>query len=130
MERLDAFQTEFPKTDLLIVFGSAAQNSWYPDHSARSLFDIDGTLNIVPRCREIWDAGYLSALAPDYAIEDGSVSLMSMGVLTGETTEFSFESDGDTYSGSHTGLLAYREGEFAFATKGRKLFVNGIEKKA
>ena len=73
--RLDPFQTEFPKTDLLIVFGAAAQNNWYPDYSARSVFDIDGTLQIVPRCREIWNAGYISALAPDYAIEDGRITL-------------------------------------------------------
>ena len=219
--RLNPFQTQFPKTDLLIVYGAAAQNNWYPNEEARSKFDIDKTLQIVPKCREIWNAGYLCALAPDYAIEDGrikrngnqidfnghsfrhclflypkyakrttydflneawangvnlavvgrdfvdfdgqeacltvptysefdlsviekmgvgknrmdggcvyedgSFSLVGMGILTGEKTEFDFCIDGIRYHGRHTGLLAYREDEYALATAGSCLFVNGRE---
>lgn len=73
--KLNNFQTIYPKMDLLIIFGAAAQNNWYPDYSARNLWDIDGTLKIQQKCSEIWDAGYRCALVPDYAIEDGRITL-------------------------------------------------------
>lgn len=70
---LDEFQTEIPRLDLLVIFGSAAQNNWYPDHESRNLWDIDGKLNIQGNVREMWDAGYRCALVPDYAITDGRI---------------------------------------------------------
>ena len=72
---LDKFQTEYPKMDLLVIFGAAAQNNWYPDYEARNLFDIDGSLKILEKCNELWNLGYRCALAPDYAIEDGRILL-------------------------------------------------------
>ena len=217
--RLNVFQTEYPRFDLLVIFGSPAQNNWYPDYEARNIYDVDGKMQIVPKCDEIWKAGYRCALAPDYAIDDGritldgdkicfnghpfthclflypkyakretyeflnlagkngvkiaavgradidfdgspasltipcfaeydlsileklgcnksaipygciyhdgSFSLVSLGILTGETQEFDFEVDGIRYTGFHTGLLAYRKGKFAFATAGSELLVNG-----
>lgn len=218
---LNDFQTEYPKTDLLIIYGNSAQNNWYPDYDARNQWDIDGKMRILDKCEEIWNAGYRCALVPDYTITDGrtvldgnkivfnghsfthllflypkyakkevykflndaneanvpmavvgrcgidfdaektvlnaphydefslsvleamncpksaieggciytdgSFSLVSHGILTGESTPFEFEIDGVVYSGQHTGVLAYREGEIAFATKGSKLYKNGIE---
>ena len=73
--RLNEFQTVYPKMDLLIVYGAAAQNNWYPDHSARNVWDIDGSLHILEKCDTMWNAGYRCALAPDYAIEDGRIAL-------------------------------------------------------
>ena len=221
---LDRFQTVYPKMDLLVIFGAAAQNNWYPNEDARNVFDIDGTLQILPKCAELWNLGYRLALAPDYAIEDGRITeqngkisfggkefshvlflypkyakketyeflnqahhngvaltvvgasgidfdgnpvtltaphteeyspsileamgtpksaidggcvledgsfslvseeLMDPSAATG--TEFCFTVDGNTYSGRHTGLLAYRANEMAFATEGSTLFVNGRE---
>ncbi len=56
--------------------------------------------------------------------EDGSFSLVSHGILDGKATNFDFTVDGIRYSGTHTGLLAFREGKFAFATRGSKLYKN------
>ena len=72
---LNDFQTIYPKMDLLVVYGAAAQNNWYPDYDSRNFWDIDGTLHIQAKCDEMWNAGYRCALAPDYAIEDGRISL-------------------------------------------------------
>lgn len=84
---LDGFQTEYPKMDLLVIFGAAAQNNWYPDADARNVWDIDGSLQILPKCKELWEAGYRCALAPDYAIEDGRITL-SNGKISFNGYEF------------------------------------------
>lgn len=219
--RLNDFQTVYPKMDMLVVFGSSAQNNWYPNYEARNIWDIDGSLKIQEKCEKMWQSGYRLALAPDYAIEDGritlengkicfggyefknllflypkyakketyeflnnahkngvnvaavgvsgidfngekaqlqiptfaefdlgildkmgieksaiengciyddgSFSLVSHGLMTGKIKTFDFTVNGVRYSGEYTGLLAYRKGEFAFATKGSKLFADGVE---
>lgn len=216
---LNDFQTVYPKMDLLVIFGAAAQNNWYPNHDARNLWDIDGSLKIMEKCKHMWDAGYRCALAPDYAIEDGRITrkgdqicfggyafsqvlflypkyakaetyaflndahrqgvklavvgdsgidfmgeeaqlhalhfyefsmdipeklgceksalengcvyadgsfcLVTHGLLTKLPSPFEFVLDGKRYTGSHTGLLAYREGQAAFATPGSTLLVDG-----
>ena len=80
---LDSFQNVYPKMDLLVIFGSAAQNNWYPDESARSIWDINGTLHIQDKCTQMWNAGYRCALAPDYAIEDGRITFENGKVCFG-----------------------------------------------
>ena len=50
---LNDFQTVYPKMDMLVVYGAAAQNNWYPDYDARSFWDIDGTLQIQMKCDEL-----------------------------------------------------------------------------
>ena len=72
-EKLDAFQTFYPKLDLLVIYGNAAQNNWYPDYEARNLWDIDGSLHIQGKVHEMWEKGYRCALVPDYAITDGRI---------------------------------------------------------
>ncbi len=219
MKRLDTFQTERPKFDLLIVFGSSAQMNWYPDTEARNLWDVDGKMKVLDKCKTIWDAGYRCALVPDYAVSDGrlkidgngvsfcsvhfshmlflypkyakkevyaflneadkngtamavigradidfdaepasvtcpqydefslsilkdmncpnsgisggciyadgSFALVSMGLLTGEEQAFDFVADGKRITGTHTGMLAYPEGEPLIATAGSKLWIDG-----
>lgn len=72
---LNDFQTVYPKMDLLVIYGAAAQNNWYPNYNARSIWDIDGTLHIQEKCDAMWNSGYRCALVPDYTIEDGRVSI-------------------------------------------------------
>ena len=216
---LNDFQTVYPKMDLLVIFGAAAQNNWYPNYESRNLWDIDGSLKIMEKCKHMWDAGYRCALAPDYAIEDGritrkgdqiyfggyafsqvlflypkyakaetyaflndahrqgvklavvgnsnidfdgnaaqldapcfedfsidiltqigcsrsaidhgcvyadgSFALVTDGLLTNKAFSYDFELGGKRIHGSHTGLLAYRKGQNAFATKGSTLFIDG-----
>lgn len=71
IERLNEFQTEYPKTDLLIIYGTAAQCNWYPDYEARNKWDFDGKMQVLEKCEEIWNAGYRCALIPDTTIFDG-----------------------------------------------------------
>jgi len=51
--------------------------------------------------------------------------LVTDGLLTKEKTDFDFYLNGKRIQGSHTGLLAYRENKFAFATDESELFVDG-----
>ncbi len=218
---LNDFQTEYPKMDLLVIFGAAAQNNWYPDYENRNAFDIDGSLEIQNKVTDIWNAGYRCALAPDYAIEDSRITLngdkicfggyefshclflypkyakketyeflnkadkngvkiavvgksgvdfygekaeltaphfenfnlsvldaisceksaidkgcvykdcsfclVSDSLLTDTPTEFDFELSGKRIHGKHTGLLAYRENERAFATKDSELYIDNTK---
>ena len=215
---LNDFQTEYPKMDLIVIFGAAAQNNWYPNYENRNLWDIDGSLKIQDKVTEIWNNGYTNALAPDYTIEDGritlkgdkicfggyefsnvlflypkyakkatyeflnnadksgvkvavvgesgidfegqpvaltaphydnfdmeilekinceksrfkegcvykdgSFSLVSDSLLTGEPTKFEFILNGKKISGRHCGILAYRENKTAFASEGSELFID------
>ena len=109
----------------MVVYGAAAQNNWYPNEEARSVWDIDGTLHVQGKCAALWRDGYRLALAPDYAIEDGSFVLVTKDLLDGTATALSFLLDGKKYEGSHTGLLAYREDGPFLATKGSRLSVDG-----
>lgn len=221
IKRLNDFQSIYPRMDALIVFGAAAQFNWYPDYEARNLWDIDDKMKIQDKCDTMWKDGYRVALVPDYAIEDGritlkdgkvcfggyefshclflypkyakqstyeflnsafengvavaavgrsdinfngekaelkiptyrefdlsilekmgcqksgieggavyddgSFNLVSGGILTDQESAFDLVVAGVRYTGTHTGLLAYRKGEFAFATKGSRLFADGIE---
>lgn len=217
---LDTFQNVCPRLDLLVVFGTAAQFNWYPDHDARNKWDVDGSLGIQNKMRALWEAGYRCALIPDtmitdgrlgisdgrfvfnghefrhclflypkYAkkevygflnraaaegmslavagradidfdadpvrfrgkayesysdsilvdmgvpktgikggavLSDGSFALASRGIIDGSVTEFGFDVDGVRYTGSHTGLLAYRKGGAMFGTEGSVLFRDGV----
>ena len=67
-----------------------------------------------------------SAIPGGAVYEDGSFALVSQGILDGKPTEFDFTLDGVRYSGRHTGLLAYRKGECAFATPGSVLLRDGV----
>lgn len=73
--QLNDFQYEYPRLDLLIIYGAGAQNNWYPNANDRNVFDINGNLKIIPKCEEIWQAGYRCALVPDYAITDGRICI-------------------------------------------------------
>ena len=72
---LDGFQTEFPRLDLLVIYGSNAQNNWYPDYEARNFWDLDGKMQILNKCEELWQSGYRCALVPDYTITDGRTKI-------------------------------------------------------
>ena len=67
-----------------------------------------------------------SAIQNGCVYDDGSFNLVSHSLLTGEATTFDFTVNGVRYNGEFTGLLAYRKGEFAFATKGSELYENGV----
>ena len=72
---LNVFDPALPKMELLVVFGFPALCNWYPDETARNKVDINGKLNIEKRVNELWEEGYLNALAPSDAIVDGRITM-------------------------------------------------------
>ena len=66
-----------------------------------------------------------SAIDGGCVYADGSFSLVSHSLLTNIPTEFDFDLNGKRIHGKHTGLLAYRENETAFATEGTEFFIDG-----
>ena len=49
--------------------------NWYPNRSARNLFDVDGSLHIESKVLAIWNAGYRCAVVPSDLIDKGSLKL-------------------------------------------------------
>jgi hypothetical protein len=84
---LNHFDPAAPKLPLLIIFGMPALLNWYPDHDARNLFDINGSLHIEDKAIAVWDAGYRCALVPSDLIDNGAVRLDAQNrpVLNGHT---------------------------------------------
>lgn len=68
------------------------------------------------------DIGCTKSAIPGGAVyDDGSFALVSRGILDGKPVEFDFTVDGVHYRGSHTGMLAVRNGKVVVATAGHKL---------
>lgn len=84
---LNQFDPAAPKLPLLVIFGMPSLLNWYPDESARNVFDINGSLHIEEKVQAIWDAGYRCAVIPSDLIDNGSLKLNSAGrpVLNGHT---------------------------------------------
>lgn len=76
---LNRFDPSMPKMELLVVFGFPQLCNWYPDENARGNYDINKKINVERRCRDLWNNGYLNALAPSDAIDDGRITLDADG---------------------------------------------------
>ncbi len=72
---LNRFNPAAPELPLLVVFGMPALLDWYPDQSARNNYDVNGSLHIEEKVKEIWDAGYRCAVVPSDLIDNGSLKL-------------------------------------------------------
>ena len=77
---LNRFDPAAPKLPLLVIFGMPRLLNWYPDASARNLFDIDGSLHIEEKVLAIWNAGYRCAVVPSDLIDNGSLKLDAHGL--------------------------------------------------
>lgn len=84
---LNQFDPAAPELPLLVVFGMPSLLNWYPDESARNLFDVNGGLHIEEKVQAVWDAGYRCAVVPSDLIDNGSLKLDDKGrpVLNGHT---------------------------------------------
>jgi hypothetical protein len=76
---LNQFNPVAPKLSVLIVFGMPALINWFPDESARSLWDINGKLGIEEKALAVWRAGYPCALLPSDLIDAGEITFDSTG---------------------------------------------------
>ena len=76
---LNRFNPSFPQIKLLVIFGMEAQVNWYPDSSARNACNINGSLDIENKAKQIWDAGYRDALVPTDVIADGRLKINANG---------------------------------------------------
>jgi hypothetical protein len=72
---LNRFDPAAPKLPLLVVFGVPRLLDWYPDESARNVFDVNGSLHIEEKVNAIWHAGYRCAVVPSDLIDNGSLHL-------------------------------------------------------
>ena len=76
---LNQFDPAGPRLSVLIVFGMPALIDWYPDESARSVWDINGKLGIEEKAAAIWSAGYPCALLPSDFIDNGQITFDGNG---------------------------------------------------
>jgi hypothetical protein len=76
---LNQFNPVAPKLSVLIVFGMPALIDWFPNESARSAWDINGTLGIEQKAMAIWQTNYPCAMLPSDLIDDGQITLDSDG---------------------------------------------------
>ena len=72
---LNRFDPAAPELPLLVVFGMPALLNWYPDQAARNNYDLNGSLHIEEKVKEIWDAGFRCAVVPSDLIDNGSLRL-------------------------------------------------------
>ncbi|HEY5329352.1 MAG TPA: hypothetical protein VIJ79_05680 [Acidobacteriaceae bacterium] len=84
---LNQFDPAAPELPLLVVFGMPSLLDWYPNESARNIFDVNGSLHIEEKVQAIWDAGYRCAVVPSDLIDNGSLKLDAKDrpVLNGHT---------------------------------------------
>lgn len=76
---LNQFDPAAPKLSVLVVFGMPALINWFPDDSARSDWDMNGTFGLDEKAQAIWDAGYPCALLPSDFIDSGKITVDSSG---------------------------------------------------
>jgi hypothetical protein len=71
---LNLFKPVAPKLSVLVVFGMPALIDWFPDATARSVWDINGELGIEGKALAVWHAGYPCALLPSDFIDNGQIT--------------------------------------------------------
>ncbi len=76
---LNQFDPAAARLSVLIVFGMPALINWFPDASARSLWDINGKLGIEEKAAAVWAAGYPCALLPSDFIDNGQITFDADG---------------------------------------------------
>ena len=76
---LNHFNPSFPKIKLLVIFGMEELANWYPDTTKRSMTDINKSLKIEEKAKQLWNVGYLNALVPTDLISDGRLKLNVKG---------------------------------------------------
>jgi hypothetical protein len=52
-----------------------AQLNWLPNHAAQNEYDVNGSLDIEGKVRQVWDAGYRCAAVPSDLIDNGTLKL-------------------------------------------------------
>jgi len=76
---LNRFNPSFPKIKLLVIFGMEELANWYPDSTKRGMMDINVSLKIEVKAKQLWNVGYLNALVPTDLIADGRLKLNANG---------------------------------------------------
>ena len=85
---LNHFNPSFPKIKLLVIFGMEELANWYPDSTKRGMMDINVSLKIEEKAKQLWNAGYLNALVPTDLIADGRLKLNTKGKTEIQGREF------------------------------------------
>jgi hypothetical protein len=119
---LNSFNPSFPEIKLLVIFGMEELSNWYPDTLKRGMMDINTSLKIEDKVKQLWNAGYLNALVPTDLIADGRVKLNAAGKPQIQGHEF----DAVIFLAPQYARKSTLDFLKSYVDKGGKLMVDGI----
>lgn len=79
---LNLFDGPRPATRILVVFGFPSLVNWFPNPTARSLHDINNSLDIEKKADTLWKAGTPCAFMSSTVIDSGKLTLGKDGKPT------------------------------------------------
>lgn len=118
---LNHFNPSFPKIKLLVIFGMEELANWYPDSTKRGMMDINVSLKIEEKAKQLWNTGYLNALVPTDLIADGRLKLNANGKPEIQEHEF----DAVVYIAPQYARKSTLDFLKSYVDKGGKLMVDG-----
>jgi len=118
---LNHFNPSFPKIKLLVIFGMEELANWYPDSTKRGMMDINVSLKIEDKAKQLWNVGYLNALVPTDLIADGRLKLNASGKPQIQGHEF----DAVVYIAPQFARKSTFDFLKSYVDKGGKLMVDG-----
>ena len=84
---LNLFDGPRPDTRILVLFGFPSLVNWFPNTAARSLHDINNSLDIEKKAEALWKAGIPCAFMSSSVIDSGKLTLDKAGkpIINGHT---------------------------------------------
>lgn len=79
---LNLFDGPRPDTRILVLFGFPSLVNWFPNPAARSLHDINNSLDIEKKAEALWKAGIPCVVMSSTVIDSGKLSLNKGGKPT------------------------------------------------
>jgi len=119
---LNRFNPSFPKIRLLVIFGMEELSNWYPDTLKRGMMDINVSLKIEEKAKQIWTAGYLNALVTTDLIADGRLKINANGKAQIQNHEF----DAVVFMAPQYARKSTLDFLKSYVDKGGKLMVDGV----
>jgi hypothetical protein len=118
---LNRFNPSFPKIKLLVIFGMEELANWYPDSTKRGMMDVNVSLKIEDKAKQLWNVGYLNALVPTDLIADGRLKLNASGKPQIQEHEF----DAVVFIAPQYARKSTLDFLKSYVDKGGKLMVDG-----
>lgn len=96
--------------------------NWYPDTLKRGMMDINNSLKIEEKAKQLWNAGYLNALVPTDLIADGRLKINADGKPQIQSHEF----DAVVFIAPQYARKSTLDFLKSYVDKGGKLMVDGV----